>query len=135
MAAPSFVGLESLSESSIRTSFHLLLRLIPTHRHIASMEIGVEYKRFIVRAFEQEFGKWRARIWRVDGAPIALAGRRKLKCFVTGIDANTAPNAMLMAMDAIDAGTFSANRSHRERYWRCLDRASETGPDRKSDNQ
>jgi hypothetical protein len=67
------------------------------------MEIGVEYKRSIVRAFEQESGKWRARIWRVDGAPIALAGRRKLRCFVTGIDANTAPSAMLMAMDAIDA--------------------------------
>lgn len=99
------------------------------------MEIGVEYKRFIVRAFEQESGKWRARIWRVDGAPIALAGRRKLRCFVTGIDANTAPNAMVMAMDAIDAGTFSANRLRGERYWRCLDRASETGPDRKSGNQ
>ncbi len=89
----------------------------------------MEYKRFIVHAFEQDSGKWRARIWRVDGAPIALAGRRKLKCFVTGIDANTAPDAMLMAMAAIDAGTFSANRVHRERYWRCLDIASETGPD------
>ena len=72
MAAPSFVGLESLSKSSIHTSFHLLLRLIPTHRHIASVEIGVEYKRFIVRAFEQEIGKWRARIWRVDGRQLHL---------------------------------------------------------------
>jgi len=64
----------------------------------------VEYKRFIVRAFEQDSGKWRARIWRVDGAPIALAGRKKLRFFVTGIDANTAPDALLMAMAAIDAG-------------------------------
>ncbi len=66
----------------------------------------------------------------MDGAAIALAGRRKLRCFVTGIDANTAPDALLMAMAAIDAGAFSANRVHRERYWRCLDRASQTGPDR-----
>ncbi len=90
----------------------------------------MEYKRFIVRAFEQDFGKWRARIWRVDGAPIALAGRKKLQFFVTGIDANTASDALLMAMAAVDAGTFSANRVHRERYWRCLDRALQTGPDR-----
>ncbi|MFZ3227454.1 MAG: hypothetical protein WA230_18330 [Xanthobacteraceae bacterium] len=90
----------------------------------------MEYKRFIVRAFEQESGKWRARIWRRDGAAIALAGRKKLRCFVTGIDANTAPDALLMAMAAIDAGAFSANRVHRERYWRCLDRALQTEPDR-----
>jgi hypothetical protein len=90
----------------------------------------VEYKRFIVRAFEQDSGKWRARIWRADGAAIALAGRRKLRCFVTGIDANTAPDALLKAMAAIDAGAFSANRVHRERYWRCLDRALQTEPDR-----
>ncbi len=90
----------------------------------------MEYKRFIVRAFEQDSGKWRARIWRVDGEPIALAGRKKLQFFVTGIDANTASDALLMAMAAVDAGTFSANRVHRERYWRCLDRALQTGPDR-----
>ena len=72
----------------------------------------MEYKRFIVRAFEQDSGKWRARIWRVDGAPIALAGRKKLRFFVTGIDANTAPDALLMAMAAIDAGAFSADRVH-----------------------
>lgn len=90
----------------------------------------MEYKRFIVRAFEQDSGKWRARIWRVDGAPIALAGRKKLRFFVSGIDSNTASDAMLMAMAAIDAGTFSANRVHKERYWRCLDRASQTGRER-----
>jgi hypothetical protein len=90
----------------------------------------VEYRRFIVRAFEQESGKWRARIWRVDGAPIALAGRKKLRFFVTGVDANAAPDAMLMAMAAIDAGSFSHNRVHKERYWRCLDRASQSGPGR-----
>ena len=90
----------------------------------------MEYKRFIVRAFAQDSGKWRARIWRVDGAPIALAGRKKLRFFVTGIDADTAPDALLMAMAAIDAGAFSADRVHREKYWRCLDRASQAGPDR-----
>jgi hypothetical protein len=28
-----------------------------------------------------------------------------------------------MAMAAIDAGTFSPHRVHREKYWRCQDRA------------
>ena len=94
------------------------------------MEIALEYKRFIVRASQLDSGKWRARIWRVDGGPIAVAGRKKLRFFVTGVDANTAPDAMLAAMSAIDAGTFSANRMYSERYWRCLNKASETGPER-----
>lgn len=84
----------------------------------------LEYKQFIVSAFQQNSGQWRARIWRVDGGPIAFAGRKKLRFFETGVDANTAPGAVLLAMAAIDAGTFSANRMHRERYWRCLDKAS-----------
>jgi len=90
----------------------------------------MDYKQFVVRAFEHEPGKWRARISRVDGTPIKVIGRRKIREFVTGLDAKTAPAAMSMAMDAIEAGTFSPHRQDAERFWRFLDRASAVRSDR-----
>ena len=81
----------------------------------------VEYMQFVIQAFESEPGKWRARICRVDGAPIVVMGRRKQAEFVTALDAKTAPAAALMAMKAIDAGTFRPSRS--EKSWRFRDRA------------
>jgi hypothetical protein len=111
--------------------FHVFLQSF-AHFWALSVPIGtsarwrsaLEYKQFIIHAFEREFGKWRARIWRLNGAPIAMTGRTKLRRFVTGLDAKTAPAAILMAMAAIDAGTFSAHRVHSEKFWRCQDRAS-----------
>jgi hypothetical protein len=38
----------------------------------------MEYKRFVVRAFEQEPGKWRASIRRADGKPVKIIGGEKL---------------------------------------------------------
>jgi hypothetical protein len=69
----------------------------------------VEYKQFFVKAFEQEPGKWRARVKRLDGKPIIVARRDKTKVdeFVTSPDSSTPDDALLRAIAAIDAGAFS----------------------------
>jgi hypothetical protein len=77
----------------------------------------MEYKAFVIRAFEHEAGRWRARIWRASGKPLRASGRKKE--FVTGVDAPTAAAAMSMAMKAIDAGTFSRHKgAYTEKFWR-----------------
>jgi hypothetical protein len=93
------------AESRILTNFHLPLRLIP-------------------RAISTSI-PWRLAGWGAN----CTCGPQKLRSFLTGIDANSA-DTMLTAMAAIDAGLSSVNRLHKEKYWRCLDRASQTGPDR-----
>jgi len=74
-------------------------------------ELGVvEYKKFIVSAFEREPGKWRASIERANGKAlirISSANQKTLSKFVTGVDAAAAEGALLMAMAAIDANAFS----------------------------
>jgi hypothetical protein len=76
----------------------------------------MEYKQFIVQAFEQESGKWRASVERTDGKAImAMTNRRTLAKFITGVDVNSAQVAILMAMAAIDAGTFSKASKNRRR--------------------
>lgn len=68
----------------------------------------MEYRGFIIQAFEPEPGKWRARVRRADGKAImAAAHKKKLIQFVTGLDATTAQGALLMAIAAIDAETFT----------------------------
>jgi hypothetical protein len=67
----------------------------------------MEYKQFIVQAFEREPGKWRAGVERADGKAIMrMSNRRTLAKFVTGVDVKSAQAAILMAMAAIDAGVF-----------------------------
>src|SRR5579864_4418736 len=70
----------------------------------------MEYKQFVVKAFEREPGKWRASVERANGKAL-LRGlgrrRRALDKFITGMDATTAEAAMQMAMAAIDANAFS----------------------------
>ena len=70
----------------------------------------MEFKRFVVQAFERELGKWRASIRRADGKPVKVIGRKKLEQIVTRFDAPTAVAAIFMAMAAIDAGTFARDR-------------------------
>jgi hypothetical protein len=70
----------------------------------------MEYKQFIVKASERKPGKWRASVQRSDGKPMVVTGRMKLDKFVTGMDAATAQDALLMAMAAKDAETFLAPR-------------------------
>jgi hypothetical protein len=68
----------------------------------------MEYKQFIVQAFEREPGKWRASVERANGKAILITtNRRQLAKFVTGVDVKSAQAAILMAMAAIDASAFS----------------------------
>ena len=77
----------------------------------------MEYQGFVVEAFEQEPGKWRAKILRSSGKPL-ITGRKRIWQFVTGIDATTASAALLMALEAIDAETFSSAAPLPEKFWR-----------------
>ena len=70
----------------------------------------MEYKSFIVSAFEREPGKWRASVERANGKALirmASANQKALNRFVTGVDAMAAESALRMAMAAIDANAFS----------------------------
>ena len=82
------------------------------------VESGMNYKQFIIEAFEREHGKWRARVRRVNGKPVKIVGRKTMAEFVTGIDANTAAAAMSAAMAAIDADSFSREKVSTEKFWR-----------------
>jgi hypothetical protein len=77
----------------------------------------MEYKRFVVRAFEQEPGKWRASIRRTDGKPVKIIGGKKLEQGLSGGE-RTAAAALLTAMAAIDAGTSTRGRVGTEKFWR-----------------
>ena len=89
--------------------FAASLRLLLCHTPIPSIfgRGRMEYLGFVVEAFEQGPGKWRAKILRSSGKPL-ITGRKRIWQFVTGVDATTAPAALLMALEAIDAGTFSS---------------------------
>jgi hypothetical protein len=84
----------------------------------------MEYQGFVVEAFEHEPGKWRAKILRSSGKPL-ITGRKRIWQFVTGIDATTAPAALLMALEAIDAETFSSAAPLPEKFWRRRGRRSD----------
>jgi len=70
---------------------------------------AVEYKQFFVKAFEQQPGKWHARVKRLDGKPILVARRDQARVdeFVTSADSPTPDDALLRAIAAIDTGAFS----------------------------
>ena len=95
--------------------FILLLHLDTVDNFVG---VAVEYKRFVVKAFEREPGKWRASIRRADGKPVKVIGGKKLEESVTRFDAGTAVAAIRMAMAAIDAGTFVRDRVATEKFWR-----------------
>ena len=70
----------------------------------------MEYKQFVVKAFEREPGKWRASVQRANGKALLSAmtrSRRAIDKFTTCMDATAADAAMRMAMAAIDANAFS----------------------------
>lgn len=70
----------------------------------------MEYKQFVVKAFEREPGKWRASVERANGKVLlrAMSRRRSaLARFITGMDASAAETAMRMAIAAINANAFS----------------------------
>jgi len=65
----------------------------------------MQYKEFIIRAFERKPGKWRASVQRINGKPLLAPTGTKI--FVTGIDATTAEAATRLALTAVDRGAFS----------------------------
>jgi len=68
----------------------------------------MRYKGFLISAFEQEPGKWRARIVRRHGG-LLKSTRRRSREFVTSGELSSAVEALTCAMKAIDAGYFSRN--------------------------
>jgi hypothetical protein len=79
----------------------------------------MEYKGFVIRAFERELGKWRAAVRRPHGIPLKAKDQKRLYCFVTSPDAATATDALLLALEAIDAGAFSRGTVRStEKFWR-----------------
>ena len=86
---------------------------------------AMQYKGLEITAFEQEPGKWRARIVAASGRPLKGDDRQLLES-VTGA---TAVDALTLAMEAVDAaGLFFRNADRgTERFWRILLRTGETG--------
>ena len=77
----------------------------------------MEYRGFVVRAFEREPGKWRAKVLRPGREPL-IKGRTKIMQFIIGMDRTTPSAALLAALEAIDAGAFSRAPTLPETYWR-----------------
>jgi hypothetical protein len=77
----------------------------------------MEYQGYVVRTFEREPGKWRAKILRPVGKPL-VTGRKRIVQFVTGVDRTTSSAALLVALEAIDAGAFSRPATLHEKFWR-----------------
>jgi hypothetical protein len=88
----------------------------------------MEYKQFVVRAFEREPGKWRAKILRPDGESL-IKGRKRIVQFVTGLERTTPSAALLAALAAIDAGAFSRAPTLPEAFWRRRGQQSNARPD------
>ena len=88
----------------------------------------MEYKQFVVRAFEREPGKWRAKILRPDGESL-IKGRKRIVQFVTGLDRTTPSAALIAALEAIDAGAFSRAGTLTEKFWRRRGQRSNARPD------
>ena len=85
----------------------------------------MEYQGFVVDAFERDPGNWRAKLSRSSGRPL-ITGRKKIWRFVTSVDATTASAALLIALAAIDAGTFARAASLPEKFWRRRGQRSNT---------
>jgi hypothetical protein len=77
----------------------------------------MKYKSLLIEAFEREPGKWSAKITRAHGGPLGS----RIRKFVTSAEHSSATEAMMNAMEVIDAGFFSRNTQRiKEKYWRRL---------------
>jgi hypothetical protein len=82
----------------------------------------MKYKSFLVEAFEHERGKWCAQITRAHGTPLKPTNRKRE--FVTSAEHSSAAEALMKAMEVIDAGFFSHDTERSaEKYWRRLSKA------------
>jgi hypothetical protein len=88
----------------------------------------MQYKGLEITAFEQEPGKWRARIVAANGRPLK-GDDRKLLELVTSANLASAVDALTLAMEAVDAAGLLFRNADRgmERFWRVFLRTSETG--------
>jgi hypothetical protein len=92
-----------------------------------SVEVGkrnvwdgaMNYRGFLIEAFEQAPGQWRARISRPHRRPLKSI-RRGLREFITGVDQSSAAAALTMAMEAIDTDPLFHPKAEAraERFWR-----------------
>ena len=84
----------------------------------------MQYKGLEITVFEQEPGKWHARIVAANGRPLKGDDRQILE-FVTSA---SAVDALTLAMEAVDAaGLFFRNADRgMERFWRILLRTRAT---------
>ena len=84
----------------------------------------MQYKGLELTVFEQEPGKWHARIVAANGRPLKGDDRQLLE-FVTSA---SAVDALTLAMEAVDAsGLFFRNADRgMERFWRVLFRTRAT---------
>ena len=91
---------------------------------------AMQYKGLEITAFEQEPGKWRARIVAANGRPLKGDDRQRLE----SVTSATAVDALTLAMEAVDAaGLFFRNVDRgTERFWRVLLRTRATS-DRSAD--
>ena len=81
----------------------------------------MKYKTFRINVFEQQPGKWRARITRVRRP---LKSTKTLGQFATSVDHSSAVEAMTKAMEMVDVVSFSPNIERTtEKHWRCLSKA------------
>ena len=85
---------------------------------------AMQYKGLEITAFEQEPGKWRAKIVAANGRSLKRDDR-KLPEPVTSA---TAVDALTLAMEAVDAAGLFFHNADRgtERFWRMLLRTSKT---------
>jgi hypothetical protein len=79
----------------------------------------MEYKGFVVKAFERGHGTWRAIVRRTNRQPLKAKDHKKKYHFVIPQDAASAVDALLLALDAIDSGFFARNTVRStEKFWR-----------------
>jgi hypothetical protein len=79
----------------------------------------MEYKGFVVKAFERGHGTWRAIVCRTNRQPLKAKDHKKKYHFMTPRDATTAVDALLLALEAIDSGFFARNTVRStEKFWR-----------------
>src|SRR5262249_815817 len=74
---------------------------------------AMQYKGFDFSAFEQQPGKWRARVLRANGRP-SNATSRKLQQLVSSAEPSSAVDVLILVMEAID-GLFFRNAARRKR--------------------
>ena len=70
----------------------------------------MRYKGFLIGAFEQEPGKWRAVVGRAHSRPLKSTDDQRLQEIVASFEHSSAAEALTKAMEAVDIGSPSSRR-------------------------